>query len=412
MDNQGFRLLVQQRQSSKTKTTKEIAREAVEEEFRKKKRKLGKDGGGGREDDNNDTYSSDEEYEQEDRRGINDDVVGDGRDRMNIADDDEDVALNEPKWKKLRRLKKQKKMEEKGITKYRDRAKERREGKREEGKSGEDGFNENAYNKEMSKFLGGDEKHTHLVKGLDVILAEKVRREDMSLDTGKFQQPNEMDGEIDLESVLKESFKVKKTEKNVYSFIRTVDIGIVLERIKPKVHSTLGKSMMKYLQLKKNQTLKGISETNTNFAAEEYAINNISTGQSHRSTFHFSLMASLGDKREVWEMPKESIMSRAQFNKWHGTVDGMEKLVCTPLDQEFVRKLKSVFSSHKPKGIIGCPNTKGGSETFRTRKFKHDKGKEDYNVMKNKEKEIGTSDIFGDIGEYYPPCQTNTSVKV
>jgi IK cytokine len=29
----------------------------------------------------------------------------------------------------------------------------------------------------ISKYLGGDEEHTHLVKGLDVALARRVRRE-------------------------------------------------------------------------------------------------------------------------------------------------------------------------------------------------------------------------------------------
>jgi IK cytokine len=60
------------------------------------------------------------------------------------------------------------------VSKYRDRASERRLGKSsdytditiEEAQ---------AISIENSKYLGGDEHHTHLVKGLDLALLEKVR---------------------------------------------------------------------------------------------------------------------------------------------------------------------------------------------------------------------------------------------
>lgn len=73
------------------------------------------------------------------------------------------------------------------AAKYRDRAAERRAGRQVdqegipedlrafvEGKSGRD---VNTVSYEESKYLGGDEAHTHLVKGLDFALLEKIRRE-------------------------------------------------------------------------------------------------------------------------------------------------------------------------------------------------------------------------------------------
>jgi len=73
------------------------------------------------------------------------------------------------------------------AAKYRDRAAERRSGRQVDqegipedlrafvdGKSGRD---VNTVSYEESKYLGGDEAHTHLVKGLDFALLEKIRRE-------------------------------------------------------------------------------------------------------------------------------------------------------------------------------------------------------------------------------------------
>ena len=78
------------------------------------------------------------------------------------------------------------------ANKYRDRAAERREGKGEEGREGGSGqeqpggffgdsFKAAGDRKqqliEQSKYLGGDLKHTHLVKGLDYALLQKIRAE-------------------------------------------------------------------------------------------------------------------------------------------------------------------------------------------------------------------------------------------
>ncbi|ANQ09382.1 Uncharacterized protein PCOAH_00037900 [Plasmodium coatneyi] len=81
--------------------------------------------------------------------------------------------------KKLKRkqkyITKKKKSEEKEEKKYRDRAEERRKGIVKDVKDASVLY-DNANNTiDESKFMGGDTEHTHLVKGLDYLLLNKVR---------------------------------------------------------------------------------------------------------------------------------------------------------------------------------------------------------------------------------------------
>jgi len=104
--------------------------------------------------------------------------------RALLAGESEAQTLGEPKKKKItgKRLesyqkwqKKQEKHQEKQTLKYRDRAKERREDLNPDYKDSE---HYDDLSVEKSKFLGGDIAHTHLVKGLDYALANKMREED------------------------------------------------------------------------------------------------------------------------------------------------------------------------------------------------------------------------------------------
>jgi hypothetical protein len=80
--------------------------------------------------------------------------------------------------KKKRKFHKQKPKPEKPVSVYRDRAAERRQDKGEEGEQNDAAP---AVTAEESKFLGGDVQYTHLVRGLDVALMEKVRAEQLAL---------------------------------------------------------------------------------------------------------------------------------------------------------------------------------------------------------------------------------------
>jgi hypothetical protein len=91
---------------------------------------------------------------------------------VTVAESPAPGSEEKPKAKKERKFYKPKaEKAEKAAPAYRDRAAERREAKDEEVKEFA------TVPVTATKFLGGDEQHTHLVKGLDVALLEKVRAE-------------------------------------------------------------------------------------------------------------------------------------------------------------------------------------------------------------------------------------------
>ncbi|XP_022948076.1 suppressor of mec-8 and unc-52 protein homolog 2-like [Cucurbita moschata] len=124
---------------------------------------------------------------------------------------------------------KEEKTEEPETPKYRDRAKERREDQNPDYESTELGFHAVAppgtvdiraadahkLSIEKSKYLGGDVEHTHLVKGLDYALLNKVRSEiDKKPDAG-----GDTEGKA---STLKEDQQIlfrTATAKSVYKWI-------------------------------------------------------------------------------------------------------------------------------------------------------------------------------------------------
>lgn len=122
-----------------------------------------------------------------------------------FADADDAYAKRRKKKLYYAKLKKQEEEREKELSqKYRDRATERREGKNTDYQHNEapdlaktaeyravaptaEGVNSAAERRRLaiqeSKFLGGDMEHTHLVKGLDFALLQKVRSEIAALES-------------------------------------------------------------------------------------------------------------------------------------------------------------------------------------------------------------------------------------
>ncbi|KAL7298148.1 hypothetical protein TKK_0009148 [Trichogramma kaykai] len=115
--------------------------------------------------------------------------------------------------------------------KYRDRARERRDGNHQD-QADEAMTNTNAYRAvapdvksgldaaerrrqmiQQSKFLGGDMEHTHLVKGLDYALLQKVRSE---IEAKEYEQEQELEKLVKpVEKAPKEEKKVEKKEEEV-----------------------------------------------------------------------------------------------------------------------------------------------------------------------------------------------------
>ena len=289
MDNNAFRTLVNQQ----LKSTKEIAREAVESEFRQKKQKRG----GGR--------RSRVEYDSD--SASDDDDLKRRREGDNKKSGEE--VTDESEWKR-RRKEKAAATTGGGGQQWRDRAKERREGKNldyndavttatihsSSNNGGGDEYTDKKRQAELSKFLGGDEEHTHLVKGLDLALAQKVRREEMGAAGGA-------DGrEEDLDQLLEDAYNTQQKESVELKSKQSSSIAM----IQPK--SELGKSVQHYL-LKKQQQEQQQRHNNHSAAAtstqqQSIQINPTKQNSIQRSHYTFSLDSTIQKRHDAWDVPQ------------------------------------------------------------------------------------------------------------
>jgi len=97
---------------------------------------------------------------------------------------------------KIRKKKKKtyQKEEDPNKGKYRDRAKERRQGSNADYDETADQTSEQL-SEEQTKYLGGDIEHTHLVKGLDFSLLQKARSQMQQQDESKYE--NELEQKLE-----------------------------------------------------------------------------------------------------------------------------------------------------------------------------------------------------------------------
>ena len=377
MDNEAFRKLISQ--GSKQKSTKEIAREAVEEEFRERKRK-----GGGR--NLADGYSSNEEDDRPNPKWKRQKEVKDAP-----ADDD----------KLPNRREKRKKAKKDEGTKYRDRAKERREGKNVDyeltpgmlqstaPQTGSMFSDQTKSSEEMSKFLGGDEAHTHLVKGLDKALADKVRREEMmERETSSPRTEN-----IDFDNVLENACSKKRVSQQSLKQVDSASKN-PLQSIKlQEKHSNLVSGMSFFL---KNFTHEGETGTLYSSAQKERSI----AGEAvQRTRFVFSTRANIIDPRLAWEIPQEIITPTAQYEQKHRRdhIKIRSTFLGTPLDSTLILKIDLVFKEVKSVNSLDCikrkhrgkkvhVNLSSGSKQGETKRACVDDDSDD--------------DIFGGLGVY------------
>ncbi len=397
MNNDAFRKLVNS--GSVSKTTKEIAREAVEREFRAKKgRKRGRD---------DDYLSDDDDYDDDDENGNNNDKKKGKKD----GDDKETEAKEAAEAEREEEEKKAKKLKQK----YRNRARERREGKLN--MDYHESKDISAVDAEMSKYLGGDEAYTHLVKGLDKALAEKVRREEMGgggegLGGGGEPSisPNQQQ-DIDLDQIMEDATAAKaKAARDSDSNVMSVD------NCKVKNPSALSNGMLSYIKnveerkRKQKSGMLSISSTGAS-SLSSLGVQSSSAGQSIlRSTLLFSTIANIQDRKCSWELPKETLMSMAQYERLHGN----RISTCTPLDQNLILKINSVFSSlskKSRKSVSTSTSTSNVDKKSKTvSKTKTDEAAADDTQVSTKKPpkpsepiEDSDDDIFGGIGDYVPP---------
>ena len=469
MDNEAFRALVAER--SKPKSTKEIAREAVEQEFRdrrsraggKKRRRGGGGGGGG--------SSSDEDGGGRGAAGNEDDSDDDDFDRRNRddgrggeddgGDNNDDGNEKEPKWKRERRAKKRAKEEAEGKVRYRDRAKERREGRTNADYAGIEeavvaagasranggaagGANDGVAvlggaEADMTKYLGGDESRTHLVRGLDWALAQKVRREEMGIAGGGSNDHNVEEGvglggdsDANLERILQSSRAEKSDGEALRRAIQNLssassdrndpqDVLAILHRLQNTAQTTSGRGMAAFLINKTSRSSK--MET-----TKKKKLTTTNAGRTlQRTKLQFSLRCHPGDVLRSWEVPREEVSSVVEHERRRqkgSNVPFGEKL--TPFDHSFLTRIKAALvpsmSSSSEKKISDRP--KKGLDARKKSKQQEGVGmgegnKDDAETTTispeiSEEKQISAvegnndgdessdEDIFGGIGKYQP----------
>lgn len=363
MNNEEFRKLLNSGGTAqgRSKTTKEIAREAVESEFRAKGRKRGRD----------DDYLSDEDYDEDDGGATS----TSRREKARKKKQEEELALEKEKEEELAQKKAKKQ-------KYRNRARERREGKSNVDYN--DSKDISAVDAEMNQYLGGDEAYTHLVKGLDKALAEKVRRDEVGKPSLSGRQQED---DIDLDQIMEEATAKSKASK----LSKTDAHANTLENLEGKSYSALGTGMIDYLRhIKEQQQMQQTLNTSLRHR-------NVQPSQAGeailRSTLLFSTTANIHDRLRSWELPKETTMSIAQYERLRG---GRRK-TCTPLDINLIEKIDAALSSQ-------ARRTHQKTIKVRAEIALKEKSEEMQKKNNSGRDEIDSDDdIFGDIGEYIPP---------
>jgi hypothetical protein len=339
MNNDAFQKLVRERATEKS--SKEIAREAVEQEFRQHKRKRKRRRGAG--------GSSDEDDEDDDDSDVDDDQK---------QKKDEKQKQKELKEQEKEQSKKGAGKKEKALSKYRDRAKERREGDNADyqdsqrllagvAAAAEDGEEDDL--ETISKFLGGDEAHTHLVKGLDLTLAKQSGREQNAS-----VQPRKA-GDVS-DSVKPPYFAESQTDAKVL-------IGTDLQLV-----SELGREMLDYLcnyHASTRDSYKAVAVTPAGLVVQ-------------RSTLTFSLQANLGEFVRSWEVPREQTYATAS--------DGTAYTKASPLPSGLLDRIEKTLTRQmslaREQTKIAEALTPGTADTH---------GEDD-----------SEDDIFGNVGDYVP----------
>ncbi len=447
MNNEAFRTLVnsQNQRNSKNnnnaseKSTKEISREAVEHEFKKCKLGRRNRGGGGR--------------------------SGGGRSDGGSSSNDEEHALkkqqpqrlasndSEPEWKRRRREKRTKDggggtNEDTLSVEYRDRAKERRMGNNYldyddatlqglavatpsllagggQGKSKEEMILQDEYHyrrkrAELSKYLGGDLEHTHLVKGLDKALAEKVRREEMMMvglpkPSSKKEEAND-DDDDDLDRVLEDA-RLKKEQESQLQGAEKEDWKLLL----PKTE--LGKSILSYLLRKQvsSSTSSSSSGTTTLLASIPAPVptSNISAVQKsiRLSVLAFSLESDVRQRHKAWEVPHVSMKAFGAHSSEASTTRWM-----APLNNHMIAAISKKLDGRG--GASSRPNrSKYYCSSSPVKRNRHENEIDESAIAKSArsttsgvssikrkaENDDSDDDIFSNVGNYYLPPQAVSS---
>lgn len=355
MDNDAFRALVQER--ARPKSTKEIAREAVEEEFRTRKKKRKRGGGA--------SSSESDDSDKEDTRKPQQDML------IPAA------------------VKKKPRKEE---SKYRDRAKERREGKNVdyqaqasllEGVATSTNENDGGTMDEVtiSKYLGGDEEHTHLVKGLDVALARRVKREmDKETMNSDLERIEKAKANVPIREETTKTIVVVKDADEARAFLQCTSSD--------SVSSELGRQMLSHMKRVYLPPRK-LSDVAVQKSSAGFAI--------QRTSLTFSTSGNPRDRTRAWELPLESMQASSQADRDVPT--GMNGAIS--LDKTLLQHMQRAFSENS--STSERSDSKMGVKTL---------GNSATSGKKEQVNEEDEDDIFDDVDDYVAPTQPKSNADV
>lgn len=320
MNNDAFRELFAQG----GKTTKEIAREAVENEAARHSKRKRRGGGG--------DGSSDEEEERPKRRLVPQHV---------------------------------KKKKEKKDSKYRDRAEERRAGKAIDYEH-VDSNAKHVDDAEMTKYLGGDEAHTHLVKGLDVVLSRRVKRE-----MGKL-------ADDDLDTVLQQQQQQQQAQTSKPAEDESLKRPI--EDWTPQDTKTdLGKDLLAFVHQSSRTTAP---RSRLQVSPAGLAL--------QQSSFAFSCLAHPGDRQRAWEVP---LMEQTSTSNNKDDSDGWFP------DLNLLDRVKASFEARRQ--TAAQEETKKAASALSVKKAESASQQQQQPVTTG-EDSSDDDDIFADAGDYVP----------
>ena len=368
LTNDAFRALVQQG----GKTTKEIARDAVEQEFRRNQKKRRRNQDSSDEEDDTNKHSKKKNAKQH---------------VSSTAESETETAIS-------------------SSLQYRDRAKERREGIFEDESQLELMTTATTLNAEMTKFLGGDEAHTHLVRGLDVTLARKIKREMKEKEKRQEKRRTALlRGQPLLLSSLQNDHRldevVSDTAADAKAQDKMDDENVIIEsasQAKEKIQqwtgddvaTSLGQGMLAFLK--------------QHYSPQPASTNDLTVGPAglaiHRSYYTFSCLGHPGDVRNAWEVPDEHTSMDIHAADGKGETGGG-----VLSDSILLLKIKEAFDryvDHQTTVVLSTPRN-----TTQTRPFVNSTDKESAMAKTcpvNEEDANGSDDdIFADAGEYIPP---------
>ncbi|KAL9972222.1 hypothetical protein ACROYT_G018488 [Oculina patagonica] len=293
----------------------------------------------------------------------------DDEDDDHEGDDDDPLSRRRKKKKYYAKLKKMEEEREQELaSKYRDRARERRDGENPDYQSTDtlsatanyravgptaEATNTAAERRRQaiqeSKFLGGDMEHTHLVKGLDFALLQKVRSE--------IAEENEEDEELNALKKTKHKQKDKEENDNEDEVELTTKLG-------QKIYKALFRNRP--------------AERNELF-------------QPGRMAYVFDVE----DEYAESDIPTTLIRSKADC-------PGIETQATLTTNDIVINKLTQIL-------LYLRQGTRGGKKVKKKDKVKE---KEKNNKQGQKIRHAGADDsIFGDVGEYDPTTSTKEYEK-